>query len=86
MLAVAHAAPYPIVAQGFIGHEVAQAFVRAGHIVYAQTRSKSNETRFLQNEMVPVIADPAQPAEWAHALDEVDVGARLACTASIHSC
>lgn len=45
-------------ASGFIGSSVAQAFSRAGHITYGQSRSSSNTKSFLADEILPLICDP----------------------------
>ncbi|KAH9850363.1 NAD-P-binding protein [Lenzites betulinus] len=44
-------------ASGFIGLPVAQAFVRAGHIVYGQTRSAEKAKLLAAEEIIPVVAD-----------------------------
>ncbi|WWD21567.1 hypothetical protein CI109_106053 [Kwoniella shandongensis] len=46
-------------ATGFIGLPVAEAFVRAGHIVYGSTRSESSAAKKLAPvEIIPVVCDP----------------------------
>ncbi|WVQ69351.1 uncharacterized protein L199_007568 [Kwoniella botswanensis] len=46
-------------ATGFLGLPAAEAFVRAGHIVYGSTRSrKSAEEVLAPNEIIPVVTDP----------------------------
>jgi nucleoside-diphosphate-sugar epimerase len=64
-------------ATGFIGMPAAQAFVRAGHIVYGVTRSQSNAAALAKEEIVPVVADSSTP-EGLRKLDDIaclaDVG------------
>jgi nucleoside-diphosphate-sugar epimerase len=43
---------------GFIGLPTAQALVRAGHIVYGQTRSDKSKTDLVKEEIVPIVLDP----------------------------
>ncbi|KAI0635891.1 NAD-P-binding protein [Trametes polyzona] len=44
-------------ATGFIGLPVAQAFVRAGHIVYGQTRSAAKAKQLAAEEIIPIVAE-----------------------------
>ncbi|KAJ7575963.1 NAD(P)-binding protein [Mycena floridula] len=44
---------------GFIGKPVAQALVRAGHIVYGQTRSAAGAKQLSADEIIPIIGQPA---------------------------
>ncbi|ORY30349.1 hypothetical protein BCR39DRAFT_529303 [Naematelia encephala] len=63
-------------ASGFIGYRVAQAFVRAGHIVYGQTRSESTGKTLPAEEIVPVVCDPlvdAGRAIWGPVASQCDV-------------
>jgi len=45
-------------ATGFIGSSVAEACVRAGHITYGTSRSRSSATELAKKEIVPLICDP----------------------------
>ncbi|WVW78386.1 hypothetical protein I302_100340 [Kwoniella bestiolae CBS 10118] len=46
-------------ATGFLGLPAAEAFVRAGHIVYGTTRSeRSAAEKLAPNEIIPIVADP----------------------------
>ncbi|EIW57512.1 NAD-P-binding protein [Trametes versicolor FP-101664 SS1] len=51
-------------ATGFIGLPIAQAFVRAGHIVYGQTRSAAKAKRLAAEEIIPIVADVADTAAY----------------------
>ncbi|KAJ8469811.1 hypothetical protein ONZ51_g8747 [Trametes cubensis] len=51
-------------ATGFIGLPVAQAFVRAGHIVYGQTRSAAKAKQLAAEEIIPVVADTQDTASY----------------------
>lgn len=66
---------------GFIGSAVSHAFVRAGHIVWGQTRSQETaDTKFGPNEIIPVVCDPTTQegqSEWAQVAKQVDVGTFL---------
>jgi len=48
-------------ATGFIGNPAAKAFARAGHIVYGTTRSEKSARALAEEEIVPVVCDPATP-------------------------
>lgn len=59
---------------GFVGSAVASAFVRAGHIVYGQTRSKDTGERMAAQEIFPVVCDPFSEGDiWAKVAKDVDV-------------
>jgi nucleoside-diphosphate-sugar epimerase len=61
---------------GFIGLPVAQAYVRAGHIVYGQTRSQASAVDLAAEEIIPVICDPYTDegrAAWGKIAAQVDV-------------
>lgn len=64
-------------ATGFIGLPAAQAFVRAGHIVYGVTRSQSKANSLAKEEIIPIVADSSK-SEGLKKLDDVaglvDVG------------
>jgi len=65
---------------GFIGSPVALAFVRAGHIVYGQSRSSIAANRLAVDEIVPVICDPHSEdgkKVWGERATQVDVGTLL---------
>ncbi|OBZ68780.1 hypothetical protein A0H81_11340 [Grifola frondosa] len=51
-------------ASGFIGLPVAQAFVRAGHIVYGQTRSAEKAKQLAAEEIIPVVAEVENTAAY----------------------
>ncbi|RDX57332.1 NAD(P)-binding protein [Lentinus brumalis] len=51
-------------ATGFIGLPAAQAFVRAGHVVYGQTRSAAKAKQLVAEEITPVIADVKDTASY----------------------
>jgi len=59
-------------ATGFVGFPVAQAFVRAGHIVYGVTRSESKVKQLAAEEITPVVASPKSDA-WHSYLATADV-------------
>ncbi|KAM0751470.1 NAD(P)-binding protein [Meredithblackwellia eburnea MCA 4105] len=59
-------------ASGYLGLPIAQSFVRAGHTVIGQTRSKSNAHKLASEEIVPLIAEPADPSTWHHIIPQVD--------------
>ncbi|KAJ3862459.1 hypothetical protein EV359DRAFT_83324 [Lentinula novae-zelandiae] len=59
-------------ASGFIGFPAAQALIRAGHIVYGQTRSRENVQRFEAEEIIPVVCEPESNA-WHSLLPTLDV-------------
>ncbi|WWC59553.1 uncharacterized protein I303_102109 [Kwoniella dejecticola CBS 10117] len=64
-------------ATGFLGLPAAEAFVRAGHIVYGTTRSARSAIDILAaREIVPVVVDPFDEngkKEWGKIAAEVDV-------------
>lgn len=64
-------------ATGFLGFAAAEAFVRAGHIVYGVTRSKESGTsKLASNEIVPIVADPLTEQglkAWGKIAADVDV-------------
>ncbi|KAL7410759.1 hypothetical protein BDY24DRAFT_443696 [Mrakia frigida] len=43
---------------GYLGNPIAEALVRSGHLVYAQTRSSKNVARLTAQELVPFASDP----------------------------
>ncbi|KAI0714259.1 NAD(P)-binding protein [Cerioporus squamosus] len=51
-------------ATGFIGLPAAQAFVRAGHVVYGQTRSAAKAKQLVGEEIIPVVADVKDTASY----------------------
>ncbi|KAI0368592.1 NAD(P)-binding protein [Pilatotrama ljubarskyi] len=59
-------------ATGFIGFPVAQAFVRAGHIVYGQTRSAAKAKQLAAEEIIPVVADTTDTEVYLHLVATVD--------------
>ncbi|OBZ68989.1 hypothetical protein A0H81_11334 [Grifola frondosa] len=59
-------------ASGFIGLPVAQAFVRAGHIVYGQTRSAEKAKLFAAEEIIPVVAETENTAAYLSLIATVD--------------
>ncbi|KAF8829851.1 hypothetical protein HHX47_DHR2000039 [Lentinula edodes] len=59
-------------ASGFIGFPAAQALIRAGHIVYGQTRSRENVQRFEAEEIIPIVCEPESNA-WHSLLPTLDV-------------
>lgn len=68
---------------GFIGRPVADAFVRAGHIVYGQTRSTETARELAKDEIIPVVCDPMTEeggAIWAKVAGQADVGEPSACS------
>ncbi|WVF69713.1 hypothetical protein IAT40_004492 [Kwoniella sp. CBS 6097] len=64
-------------ATGVLGFPAAQAFVRAGHIVYGSTRSaESAKTKLASNEIIPVVGDPHSDEGrkiWGKVAAQVDV-------------
>ena len=66
-----------LIPTGFIGRPVADAFVRAGHIVYGQTRSAETARELAKDEILPVVCDPMTAeggAIWAKVAGQADVG------------
>lgn len=65
-------------ASGAIGYPTAQAFSRAGHIVYGQSRSQQTaDVKFAAEEILPVVCDPHTDHGkeiWAKVASDVDVG------------
>ncbi|KLT43532.1 NAD(P)-binding protein [Cutaneotrichosporon oleaginosum] len=63
-------------ASGFIGSAVTHAFVRAGHIVWGQTRSQDTaDIQFGPREIIPVVCDPTTTegqATWTKIAKQVD--------------
>jgi len=62
---------------GFIGLPAAQAFVRAGHIVYGQTRSEKSSQSLAKEEIIPLVLDPSTDEgleAFAALAKKVDVG------------
>lgn len=62
---------------GFIGLPTAQAFVRAGHIVYGSTRSDKPKGQLVKEEIVPVVLDPENDEgvkAFVEVAKDVDVG------------
>jgi nucleoside-diphosphate-sugar epimerase len=62
---------------GFIGLPAAQAFVRAGHLVYGQTRSEKSTGDLVKEEIIPVVLDPGSDEgveAFAKVAQDVDVG------------
>lgn len=51
-------------ATGFIGFPAAQAFARAGHIVYGLTRNAAKSKSLAAEEIIPIVGDPAEPSQW----------------------
>ncbi|KAL6303959.1 NAD(P)-binding protein [Sparassis latifolia] len=51
-------------ASGFIGFPAAQAFVRAGHIVYGVTRSQEKAKQLAGEEIIPIVAEVADRTKW----------------------
>jgi nucleoside-diphosphate-sugar epimerase len=60
-------------ASGYIGFPVAQAFVRAGHIVYGQTRSTSKAKQLAVEEIIPIIGEATNIEPWQSLLATADV-------------
>jgi len=62
---------------GFIGLPTAQAFVRAGHIVYGSTRSDNSKGELIKEEIIPVVLDPGSNEgveAFVEIAKDVDVG------------
>ncbi|PCH40180.1 NAD(P)-binding protein [Wolfiporia cocos MD-104 SS10] len=60
-------------ASGFIGLPVAQALVRAGHIVYGVTRSQAKVKQLAAEEIIPIVADTNNPGVWLPLVAKLDV-------------
>ncbi|KAF9643435.1 NAD(P)-binding protein [Thelephora ganbajun] len=59
-------------ATGAIGLPIARAFLRAGHIVYGQTRSESKAKQLATEEITPIVCQPADIDKWKHLLANVE--------------
>jgi len=59
-------------ATGTIGFAVAQALLRAGHIVYGQTRSESKQKQLATEEITPIVCHPTDIDKWKHLLANVE--------------
>ncbi|KAI0796230.1 hypothetical protein C8Q75DRAFT_803266 [Abortiporus biennis] len=51
-------------ATGFIGLPVAQALVRAGHVVHGLTRTAEKARQLQADEVIPIVGDYLEPAKW----------------------
>ncbi|TBU26199.1 NAD(P)-binding protein [Dichomitus squalens] len=60
-------------ATGFIGLPIAQAFVRAGHVVYGQTRSEEKAKQLTAEEIIPIVCDPSHVNTYMHLIPTLDV-------------
>nr|VWO95536.1 Uncharacterized protein [Ganoderma boninense] len=59
-------------ATGFIGLPVAQAFVRAGHIVYGQTRSEEKAKQLAAQEIIPIVCGPTDVNKYISLIPTLD--------------
>ncbi|KAI0649159.1 NAD-P-binding protein [Trametes meyenii] len=59
-------------ATGFIGFPMAQAFVRAGHVVYGQTRSSDKAKRLATEEMIPIVSEVRDTAAYLPLVASLD--------------
>ncbi|KAI1797155.1 NAD(P)-binding protein [Ganoderma leucocontextum] len=59
-------------ATGFIGLPIAQAFVRAGHVVYGQTRSEEKAKQLVAEEIIPVVCGPADVNKYMALIPTLD--------------
>ncbi|KAM0790702.1 hypothetical protein ACM66B_004559 [Microbotryomycetes sp. NB124-2] len=59
-------------ATGFIGLPISTEFLRQGHTVIGVTRSAEKAKSLEANEITPIVADPADPSQWRHAVKDVD--------------
>jgi len=59
-------------ASGFIGLPVAQAFVRAGHVVYGLTRSQAKAKLLSAEEIIPVVGELDNPEPWLQLIPTLD--------------
>ncbi|KAK9900076.1 NAD(P)-binding protein [Cystobasidium minutum MCA 4210] len=59
-------------ASGYIGHEVALAFVRAGHDVFGATRALYDYKKLEYEEITPLICDFLSPSEYRHLIPQMD--------------
>ncbi|KDQ51278.1 hypothetical protein JAAARDRAFT_62670 [Jaapia argillacea MUCL 33604] len=60
-------------ASGFIGLPVAQALVRAGHVVYGVTRSEAKAKQLAAEEIIPIVAEAGQTEKWVQFASGLDV-------------
>ncbi|KAI8325515.1 NAD(P)-binding protein [Martensiomyces pterosporus] len=60
-------------ANGFIGNAVAQAFSRAGYLVYGLVRSEEKGEGFAADEIIRVVGSTTNPESYADILDKVDI-------------
>ncbi|KAI8325523.1 NAD(P)-binding protein, partial [Martensiomyces pterosporus] len=60
-------------ANGFIGNAVAQAFSRAGYLVYGLVRSEEKGGGFAADEIIRVVGSTTNPESYADILDKVDI-------------
>ncbi|KAI0070032.1 NAD(P)-binding protein [Panus rudis PR-1116 ss-1] len=60
-------------ATGFIGFPVAQALVRAGHIVLGLARTEEKSRLLAAEEIIPVSGDASDPSKWTSLLGDIDV-------------
>ncbi|EPS93644.1 NAD-binding protein [Fomitopsis schrenkii] len=60
-------------ASGFVGLPIAQALVRAGHIVYGVTRSESKTRMLAGEEIIPIVAQTSDPSPWLPVIATLDV-------------
>ncbi|KZT11966.1 NAD(P)-binding protein [Laetiporus sulphureus 93-53] len=58
---------------GFIGLPAAQAFVRAGHIVYGVTRSAQKAKKLAAEEIIPIVGETEDTSVWAPLVSTLDV-------------
>ncbi|KAI0933019.1 hypothetical protein AcW2_001466 [Taiwanofungus camphoratus] len=58
---------------GFIGLPVAQAFVRAGHIVYGVTRSPQKAKQLAAEEIIPIVSETTNFSLWLPLVASLDV-------------
>ncbi|KAI0671698.1 NAD-P-binding protein [Trametes maxima] len=59
-------------ATGFIGFPMAQAFVRAGHVVYGQTRSSDKAKQLAAEEITPIVAEVTDTAAYLPLVASLD--------------
>ncbi|GFZ47799.1 hypothetical protein JCM24511_05546 [Saitozyma sp. JCM 24511] len=63
-------------ASGFIAFPIAQAFARAGHIVYGTTRSAENAKALARDEILPIVCDATNDegrALWGKEAETADL-------------
>ncbi|KAI0076345.1 NAD(P)-binding protein [Panus rudis PR-1116 ss-1] len=58
-------------ATGFIGFPVAQALVRAGHIVYGLARTEKSRL-LAKEEIIPISGDASDSSKWISLIAEID--------------